>query len=83
MLPVIALNPTEEDFYLDLCAAPGSKTTQAASNMKNKGTIIANEISIGRLRILASNLERCGVTNTLLTRKEGRALLERFKKQDS
>ena len=78
MLPVIALEPTENDVYLDLCASPGSKTTQAAAKMKNSGTIIANEISLGRMRILASNLERCGVTNTIITRKDGRDFCRRL-----
>ena len=66
----------------DLAAAPGSKTTQMASEMKNTGTIIANEISLGRIKILASNLERCGVTNTIITRKEGAALCKRLKNQN-
>jgi NOL1/NOP2/sun family putative RNA methylase len=74
MLPMIAMTPKENETYLDLCAAPGSKTTQAAASMKNSGTIIANEMSMGRMRILAANLERCGATNTIITRKEGRAL---------
>lgn len=78
MLPVIAMTPNEGEIYLDLCAAPGSKTTQAAAKMNNKGTIIANEMSMGRMRILASNLERCGVTNTIITRKEGQALCKRL-----
>ncbi len=80
MLPVIALKPKPGERILDLCAAPGSKTTQLASEMKNKGVIFANEISLGRLRILASNLERCGVANVLLTRKEGSAFCNRFLK---
>ncbi|PJE81793.1 tRNA methyltransferase [Candidatus Pacearchaeota archaeon CG10_big_fil_rev_8_21_14_0_10_32_42] len=78
MLPVIALNPKEGEFYLDVCASPGSKTTQAGTFMNNAGTIIANEISLGRMRILASNLERCGVTNTILTKKDGRDLCKKF-----
>lgn len=82
MLPMIAMTPKENELYLDLCAAPGSKTTQAAAKMNNKGTIIANEVSMGRMRILASNLERCGVTNTIITRKEGRALTRNFEKQE-
>jgi len=73
MLPILALNPKEGEIYLDLCASPGSKTTQAAAKMWNSGTIIANEVSLGRMRILASNLERCGVTNTIITRKDGRS----------
>ena len=80
MLPIIAMPPKENEIYLDLCAAPGSKTTQAAATMQNKGTIIANEVSMGRMRILASNLERCGVTNTIITRKEGRALSRNLQK---
>jgi len=80
MLPLVAMTFNENDFYLDLCAAPGSKTTQAAAKMENKGTIIANEMSLGRMRILSSNLERCSVTNTIITRKEGRALCRDFEK---
>ena len=78
MLPVIALQPKEGEIILDLCAAPGSKTTQSASLMQNKGTIIANEVSMGRLMVLASNLERCGVTNTIISRKDGSALCKKF-----
>jgi tRNA (cytosine49-C5)-methyltransferase len=82
MLPIIALQPNPEETLLDLCAAPGSKTTQAAALMKNTGNIIANEISLGRLKILASNSERCGVTNTILTKKEGTALCKKFQKEN-
>ncbi|MBT4376608.1 NOL1/NOP2/sun family putative RNA methylase [archaeon] len=80
MLPIIALHPKEDELVLDLCAAPGSKTTQSSAMMSNTGTIIANEVSMGRMRILASNLERCGATNTIITRKEGRALSRGFEK---
>lgn len=78
MLPVIALEPKPDEFILDLCAAPGSKTTQIASEMKNTGVIIANDVSLGRIKILATNLERCGVTNTVITRKEGFSLCKRL-----
>ena len=80
MLSVLAMSPKENEIYLDLCAAPGSKTTQAAAKMNNEGTIVANEMNIGRMRILSSNLERCGITNTLVTRKEGQALCKILKK---
>lgn len=81
MLPMLALKPKAGDMILDLCASPGSKTTQAAAMMENEGTIIANELSMGRIGILNSNLERCGVMNTVVTRKEGVALCERLLKK--
>jgi NOL1/NOP2/sun family putative RNA methylase len=78
MLPMMALKPESGDFVLDLCASPGSKTTQAAAMMENSGFILANELSMGRVGILNSNLERCGVMNTIVSRKEGVALCERM-----
>jgi len=81
MLPILVLRPEVGDFVLDLCSSPGSKTTQAAAMMGNGGTIIANEISLGRIGILNSNLERCGVMNTIVTRKDGVALCEKFLKK--
>lgn len=71
MLPMMALKPQPGEIVLDLCASPGSKTTQAAAMMKNSGTIIANEVNLGRVSILNSNLEKCGVTNTIVTRMDG------------
>jgi NOL1/NOP2/sun family putative RNA methylase len=82
MLPILALSPKEGDLFLDLCASPGSKTTQSASFMENKGTIIANEVNMQREKILASNLEKCGVANTIITRKDGEALCKRFKQKE-
>jgi len=81
MLPMLALQPKPGEIILDLCASPGSKTTQAAAMMNNEGTIIANELNMGRIGILNSNLERCGVMNTIVTRKEGGALCNRFLKK--
>jgi len=80
MMPIIALNPKSEDILLDCCAAPGSKTTQAAVVMKNKGTIFANDLTIGRVVILSANLERQGITNTIITRHDAIALTNKFKK---
>lgn len=81
MLPVLALKPKPNEIVLDLCAAPGSKTTQIAAPMDNKGLIIANDVNLGRIRILATNLERCGVSNTIITRKQGFDLCKRLKQQ--
>ncbi|MEK6842400.1 MAG: RsmB/NOP family class I SAM-dependent RNA methyltransferase, partial [Nanoarchaeota archaeon] len=79
MLPAIALNPKPNELVLDLCAAPGSKTTQMASMMKNSGVLIANDAKLDRIKILASNLERCGVMNTIITRKDGVVLCRKLK----
>jgi len=82
MIPIIALNPKPNETILDLCAAPGSKTSQICTLMNNTGTIIANELSIGRIKILANNLERCGVKNAIITKKEGVAFCNRLKKEN-
>ena len=81
MLPVMILEPQPGELVLDLCAAPGSKTTQIAAKMKNKGTIIANEVSLGRIKILAANTERCGVTNMIISKKDGITLCRKLKKE--
>ena len=65
-LPAELLNPTEKDLVLDMCAAPGAKTTQLAQLMNNKGTIIALELKKERLPSLRNNLERLGITNTIV-----------------
>ena len=82
MLPVLVLEPKPEERVLDLCASPGSKTTQIAARMQNSGLLIANEVKFGRIKILAANLERCGVMNTIITRKDGIALCKRFKDEN-
>ncbi len=74
MLPIIALNPQPNEFILDLFASPGSKTTQIAANMNNQGTILANDLKLQRIKILSANLERCAVTNTIISRKDAIAL---------
>ncbi len=81
MMSILALKPTENDFILDLCASPGSKTTQAGAMMENKGTIIANEVSLGRIGILNTNLERCGVSNTIVTKKDGVQFCQKCQKE--
>ena len=82
MLPVLVLNPKPNERVLDLCASPGSKTTQIAARMENTGLLIANEVKFGRVKILAANTERCGVMNMIITRKDGIALCKRFKDEN-
>jgi len=80
MMPALVLNPTKEDNVLDLCASPGSKSTQIASMMENKGVFISNDLSLDRIRILSTNMQRCGVTNVVITQHEGVNLCNRLNK---
>lgn len=73
MIPPIVLDPKPNEIVLDLAASPGSKTTQMAAMMKNEGLIIANDYKGQRLVMLGLNLQRCGVTNTIVTLMDGRA----------
>ncbi len=67
MIPPRVLDPQPGEIVLDLCAAPGSKTTQIAMYMKNKGILVANDVSGSRLRALGMNMQRCGVSNVMMT----------------
>ncbi|NTV27692.1 MAG: RsmB/NOP family class I SAM-dependent RNA methyltransferase [Methanothrix sp.] len=72
MVPPIVLDPHPGEQILDLCASPGSKTTQISQMMNNRGLVIANEPSLGRVAPLRSNCERLGVLNVAVTRYDGR-----------
>lgn len=74
MLPVSALFAAhpEPEMVLDVAAAPGSKTTQISATMNNDGLVVANELSSSRLKVLYANLERTGVSNTILCHHDGR-----------
>ncbi len=80
MIPPLVLNPKPNEIILDVCASPGSKTTQMAAMMKNEGLIIANDNKIDRLKPLTLNLQRCGVLNTIITRMEGHWFKQKFNK---
>ena len=71
MIPPIALDPKPGEVVLDMCAAPGSKSSQIAQYMKNKGVLIANDYKGIRLAPLGINLQRTGVTNSIISLMHG------------
>ncbi len=72
MVPPLVLDPQPGEQVLDLCASPGSKTTQISQMMKNRGTVVANEPSLARIAPLRANCERLGAMNVAITRYDGR-----------
>ena len=78
MLASRALAARPGERVLDLCAAPGGKTTAIAADMKGEGLLIANEIIPKRAAVLSQNVERLGITNTVVTNHAPVELAERF-----
>ena len=71
MIPPIVLEPKKGEIVLDIAASPGSKTTQIAQYMQNEGVLIANDYTVDRMKPLSINLQRCGVSNAVITLMEG------------
>ncbi len=71
MLPSIILDPQPNETILDIAAAPGSKTTHIAMLMKNTGVVVANDVSVDRLNVLAMNVQRMGLKNVVINRGNG------------
>ncbi len=71
MIPPLVLQPKPGDIVLDMCAAPGSKTTQMAAMMNNTGVLVANDYKGQRLQSLGINVQRAGLTNIIVTKMNG------------
>ena len=71
-VPAAVLDPAPGDRVWDACAAPGSKTTQLAALMDDRGTLVATDNNLGRISALRSNAERLGVTNVAITHEDAR-----------
>ncbi len=78
MIPPLVLDPQEDDIVLDATAAPGSKTTQIAALMHNKGILIANDKSRIRNFRLSANIQLQGVTNTQILNLPGEFLWKKY-----
>lgn len=78
MAPAGYLDARPGEYILDLCAAPGGKSTQIAAAMQGQGLLVSNEIHPARAKILSENMERMGVTNALVTNETPQNLAEKF-----
>ncbi len=74
MISAAVLNPQPGETILDMCASPGSKTTQMAAMMENKGIIVANDITGDRMKPLGINLQRMGILNVVESQARGQQL---------
>ena len=78
MAPAALLDAQPGERVLDLCAAPGGKSTQIASAMQGRGLLVCNEIHPKRARVLSGNVERLGFANCLVLNESPERLAARF-----
>lgn len=78
MIPVCSVEINEDDYVIDLCAAPGGKSGQIACELGDNGLLISNEIVTSRSKILFSNIERQGFKNVVVTNNTPTQLADKF-----
>ena len=78
MLPPLVLNASSDDTVLDLCSAPGSKTTEIAGLMDNKGMLVVNELEEDRIKALVFNLDKMNFLNYGVVNSRGEILSNYF-----
>lgn len=66
------------DRVLDLCAAPGGKSTQVAAKLKGEGILVTNDVSSGRCKALLKNIELSGIKNAVVTNETPEKLAKKF-----
>ncbi len=77
VVTIADIHPGEK--VLDLCAAPGGKSTQIAGKLNGQGLLVCNEIVPNRAKILSSNIERMGVKNAVVTNMDPHDLVDHFR----
>ncbi|MHB8170775.1 MAG: RsmF rRNA methyltransferase first C-terminal domain-containing protein [Thermincolia bacterium] len=78
MAPGAFINAQPGERVLDLCAAPGGKSTQVAAGLQGQGVLVANDIHPERVKALVKNLELFGVGNAVVTNETPDRLAQRF-----
>lgn len=78
MAVVSLLDVQPGERVLDLCAAPGGKTTHIAERLDGQGLLVSNEIHPARAKILSQNVERMGIGNAVVTNEDSDRLAEFF-----
>lgn len=78
MSPGAVLPIEKGDRVLDVCAAPGGKSTQLAGKLGQTGVLVANDISTGRMKPLAKNIQMAGIKNAVLINEAPQKLAQRF-----
>ena len=78
MTPAAVLDVRPGDRALDLCAAPGGKSTELAAGLQGEGVLFANDISASRAKALLKNLELSGASNICVLSETPKRLAERF-----
>ena len=74
MLPPAVLDVRPGHRVLDLCAAPGGKTARISFALGNRGTVVANDVSLHRMPALRDTIDRLGLVNVAVTRTDGGSL---------
>ena len=78
MMPASQLPVEPGDRVLDLCAAPGGKTTELGAKLKGEGVLVSNDISASRVKALVKNVELFGIKNAVVVSESPDKLAERL-----
>ncbi len=78
MMPAECIDIEKDWKILDMCAAPGGKSTQLKNKLGENGLLVSNEIIPSRCKILTGNVERLGLRNTVTTCMDTKRLADTF-----